>query len=144
MKNVLNDLFWQMTEPSDSSMGSASSAEVMAKIIAAVCTVSSFSLVCRNLQENRQELLQVLRSCALTADRQALKAYGESQSSFASNHVLSSLTDTTADLFKSSLIDRNQQRDHTEDQNRRRFKEYGDTRKATQSSTDIQGLTEIS
>lgn len=138
-ENFLNDLFSQITELLDISTGSGDSAEVMAKTLAAVHTVNTFLRVCRNSPENLHEIISALRCCALEAGRPVLKGYGESQSSFASSFVQSSFSDTADDLFISILIDGKLQRDHTKDQNRETFKGYGDTRRAAQSSKDIQG-----
>lgn len=125
-EKVLNDLYAQISELADIRTGSGHSADVMAKLIAAVRNVEPFSLVCRNPPRQLQALISALRSCALEADRAALKGPSEhvGQPSGSTGH--SAFTATAESLFESFLVDRRLRMRDNEERTRRAFKGYGD------------------
>ena len=71
---VLKDLLCQIADLADIRTGPGSDTIIMAKTIAAVRNIDVYSVVCQNPPAKVQELNSVLRSCALEADRAAVKS----------------------------------------------------------------------
>lgn len=84
-EETLNDLFVQITNLSDMRTGPGSDIIVIGKIISSVRDIPIFSVVCQNPPEKTQDLMAVLRSCALEADRAAIRAGSDSSALKAGN-----------------------------------------------------------
>lgn len=67
-EKVLNDIYTQITELSDTRTGSEESPDTPAKLIAAVRDIDVLAIVCRNLSGTLQELNSSFRAFVFEVD----------------------------------------------------------------------------
>lgn len=106
--------------------GSGHSADVMAKTISAVRDVTAFSHVCSNPPRVLQELNAALRSCALEADREAVRATSNPTGYMANEagdaNTFNTLVEDIAEAF---YIDKNLKTNNGGNVRRNKFRGYG-------------------
>lgn len=70
---ILIDLVVQINNLSDIRAGPCSDISIIGKIISCVREVPIFSVVCQNPPEHTEDLMAILRNCALEADNERLR-----------------------------------------------------------------------
>lgn len=123
---MLNDLLIQILELADIITGYGHSADVMAKTISAVRDVKAFDHLCRNPPRGLQELNSALRSCALEADCEVIRATTNTSGYMAGGDDEANTFATLADdISEAFYIDRNLRTNPDSSSRRSPFRGYG-------------------